>query len=135
MNSTTVSIVCALIALGGVLLNLFMPRIWSKKDKNADKLDALSSAVARVDKKLDNHIAEDEMRDILQARRRIIDFADECRRGTKHSEEHFKNMLSDIDTYEHYCNNHPNFENRQAALSIAFVADIYDKCKRENDFI
>ena len=135
MNSTTVSIVCALIALCGVLLNLFMPRIWSKKDKNADKLDALSQAVNRVDKKLDAHIAEDEMRDILQARRRIIDFSDECRRGTKHSEEHFNNVLSDIDTYERYCNEHPLFENRQAVSSIAFVAEVYDKCKRDNDFI
>lgn len=119
----------------GAFITTILNRIWQIRDRKSDKLDDLSKEVKSVKDTLDNHIAEDEMRDILQARRRIIDFADECRRGTKHSEEHFKNMLSDIDTYEHYCNNHPNFENRQAALSIAFVADVYDKCKRENDFI
>ena len=65
----------------------------------------------------------------------IIDFSDECRRGTRHSEEHFDNVLEDIDAYEKYCAAHPQFENRKAVQSIRFIVEIYDECKRKNDFI
>lgn len=130
-----IPVIVACVTSIGAFITTLMNRIWQVRDRKHDKIDAVSSEVKEIKDTLKAHISEDELRDIYQARRRIIDFADECRRGTKHSEEHFKNMLSDIDTYEHYCNNHPNFENRQAALSIAFVADVYDKCKRENDFI
>ena len=130
-----IPVIVACVTSIGAFITTLLNRIWQVRDRKHDKIDAVSSEVKEIKDTLKAHIAEDELRDIYQARRRIIDFADECRRGTKHSEEHFKNMLSDIDTYEHYCNNHPNFENRQAALSIAFIADVYDKCKRENDFI
>lgn len=130
-----IPVIVACVTSIGAFITTLMNRVWQIRDRKSDKIDEVSTEVKEIKDTLKSHIAEDEIRDILQARRRIIDFADECRRGTKHSEEHFKNMLSDIDTYEHYCNDHPNFENRQAALSIAFVADVYDKCKRENNFI
>ncbi len=142
MNSVTVSIICACIALLGVLLNLFMPRIWSKRDKSAGKLDTITMEIGNVKQEVGNvkqtlaeHIEEDERRDILQARRRVIDFADECRRGVRHSEEHFNNVLEDITVYDRYCASHPAFPNRQAESSIRLIMDVYDVCKRENDFI
>ena len=133
--SIWIPVIVSCITATGAFITTILNRVWQIRDKKSDKLDALSAEVKSVKDTLDNHIAEDEMRDILQARRRIIDFSDECRRGTKHSEEHFNNVLSDIDTYERYCNEHPLFENRQAVSSIAFVAEVYDKCKRDNDFI
>ena len=135
MNSVTVSIICACLALLGVLLNLFMPRIWSKRDKSAGKLDTIKLEIGDLKQTLAEHIEEDERRDILQARRRVIDFADECRRGVRHSEEHFNNVLDDITVYDRYCTSHPSFPNRQAESSIRLIMDVYDVCKRENDFI
>lgn len=133
--SIWVPVIVSCVTATGAFITTILNRVWQIRDRKADKLDALSKEVKGIKKTLDNHIAEDEVRDILQARRRIIDFADECRRGTRHSEEHFNNVLSDIDTYERYCDEHPKFENRQAVLSISFITDVYDKCKRENDFI
>lgn len=143
MNATAwIPVIVALIPTIATFITLLLNRRWQKKDKTADNVVALAESVKGVKTDLsalrgvlDSHIAEDELRDILQARRRIIVFADECRRGEKHSEEHFKSILSDIDIYERYCSKHEDFKNKQAVLSIQFVTDCYDDCQRDNNFI
>ena len=133
--SIWIPVIVSCITATGAFITTLLNRVWQIRDKKSDKIDSLSKEVKGIRETLDGHIAEDEMREVLQTRRRVIDFADECRRGTKHSEEHFNNVLSDIDAYERYCNDHPNFENRQAVSSIQFIMDVYDTCKRENNFI
>lgn len=71
----------------------------------------------------------------LDARRRILQFADEIRRRVRHSEEHFNNAFEDIDYYKTYCHDHAEFENDKARISIAIIEDTYDRCVRENDFL
>lgn len=140
--SVWIPVIVALIPSIATFITVILNRRWQKQDKTASNVVALAEAVkgVKADVKdlrgvLDSHIREDELRDILQARRRIIVFADECRRGEKHSEEHFNSILTDIDAYERYCGKHEDFKNKQAVLSIQFVTDVYDKCRRDNDFI
>lgn len=71
----------------------------------------------------------------LNARRRIIQFADEIRRKVRHSEEHFNDVFIDIKNYNDYCHEHPNFENGKAVASIAIIEDTYKKCVAEDDFL
>lgn len=71
----------------------------------------------------------------LDARRRILQFADEIRRGDRHSHEHFDNVLEDISYYKQYCEDHPKFKNEKAVMSIKIIEDVYEKCARENDFL
>ena len=134
---TAILIACggALIAATVSVVTLLLNRKWAKEDRKSDKLDAIRSEVAAVRRTLTDHIAADAEADAKQARRRIIAFSDECRRGTRHSEEHFDNVLEDVDAYETYCNTHPTFANRKAVQSIRFIVDVYDRCKRTNDFI
>lgn len=135
MTAIIVACGAALISAAASILALCLQRKWQKEDRSADKLDAISAEVQSVKQTLTEHIATDAEADAKQARRRIIDFSDECRRGTRHSEEHFDNVLEDIDAYEKYCAAHPQFENRKAVQSIRFIVEIYDECKRKNDFI
>lgn len=135
MTAVFASLGAALIAAAVSIISLCLQRKWKKDDQSAGKLDEISAEVQNVKNTLTSHIATDAEADAKQARRRIIDFSDECRRSVRHSEEHFDNVLEDIDTYEKYCNTHPIFENRKAVQSIRFIIDIYDKCKRENDFL
>lgn len=121
-------VIAAAVTVAGTVINLLLQRHFAKKDKTADRISHLQST-------LDTHIAEDAEHDAKQARRRIIGFADECRRGTRHSEEHFDNVLEDVDAYNKYCAAHPEFENSKAVQSIRFITDVYDRCKRTNDFI
>lgn len=71
----------------------------------------------------------------LDARRRILQFADEIRRKVRHSEEHFNNVFEDIKYYKTYCREHTDFENDKARISIKIIEDTYEKCSRENDFL
>ena len=71
----------------------------------------------------------------LDARRRILQFADEIRRKVRHSEEHFNNVFEDIKYYKTYCREHADFENDKARISIKIIEDTYEKCSRENDFL
>jgi hypothetical protein len=69
------------------------------------------------------------------ARYRILRFDDEIRHGSKHSEEHFNQVLSDIDQYEKYCTKHKDYPNNKATSAIAKIKKTYEKCKDENSFI
>lgn len=69
------------------------------------------------------------------ARYRIIRFDDEIRHDTRHSEEHFRQILNDITDYERYCKDHPKYKNEQAKCAIANIERIYQKCRDENDFL
>lgn len=71
----------------------------------------------------------------LDARRRILQFADEIRRKVRHSEEHFNNVFEDINYYKTYCREHADFENDRARVSIKIIEETYEKCSRENDFL
>jgi hypothetical protein len=134
---TGIFIACggALIAAFVSILTLLLNRKWQKEDRTTDRLSNLSDQIEDVQNTLDSHIKADAENDAKQARRRIIVFSDECRRGMLHSSEHFDSVLDDITFYRNYCETHPGFKNEKAAHSIKYVEEVYDKAKRENAFI
>lgn len=69
------------------------------------------------------------------ARYRILRFDDEIRHKVKHTEEHFNQIMDDIDNYERYCNSHPNYKNSRAASAIENTRRTYEKCRQENSFL
>lgn len=70
------------------------------------------------------------------ARYRIIRFDDEIRHHVvKHTEEHFNQIMSDIDEYERYCSTHPDYKNSKAVMAIENVRRTYEKCRKENSFL
>lgn len=73
--------------------------------------------------------------DAENARYRILRFADEIRHDTLHTEEHFNQIIDDIDIYEHYCETHPSYPNNKAEVSIRSIKDVYRKCEKENTFL
>jgi hypothetical protein len=135
MTAVIASLGAALIAAAVSIVSLCLQRNWKKDDQSAGKLDELAGQVQSVKNTLDRHIATDAENDARQARRRIIAFADECRREEQHSEEHFDNVLEDITFYRQYCDDHPKFKNEKASHSIRYIEDVYDVTKRKNAFI
>lgn len=103
--------------------------------KMLDKLDELEKKVdelERIDKRQDEERAKVNA---LGARRRVLRFADECRRQEKHSEEYFNNILEDISEYKDYCDNHPEFENEKAIIAINVIEETYKRRLKKNDFL
>lgn len=135
MNGNIVTLIVALITASVSLITLFSQRKWQKDDRAANGITELSGKINDVQTTLDAHIKSDAENDAKQARRRIIVFSDECRRGLLHSSEHFDNVLDDITAYRNYCETHPGFKNEKAAHSIRYVEEVYDQTKKENKFI
>lgn len=69
------------------------------------------------------------------SRARILRFNDEIMHGTRHSKEHFDQILNDISEYESYCDTHKDFKNNIAKLAIKHIEDTFNKCVDKNSFL
>lgn len=120
--------------LGGGLIGLvefLIRRKDEKEDKNNEVLLAVSNLydkVSEIETRMDRENADD-------ARRSILAFDDELRRGLDHSEESFNQIMEDTNYYAHYCHDHPEYENNKAVNAINHINTVYQQVKAENKFI
>ena len=98
---------------------------------NGEVLDELKNLKGRMDRME----AQDEQDKMDSSRIHILRFGDECKRGVSHSEEHFNQVLDDIDRYESYCNSHHEYKNAKAVLTIAKIKEIYGRRLENGDFL
>lgn len=92
------------------------------------KVDKIEKNLADVERKVGESTA-------VSSRYRIIRFDDELLHEVKHTKEHFDQILYDIDVYETYCNEHPDFKNNLAVMAIKHIKNVYQKCSRDNLFL
>lgn len=92
------------------------------------QLDDLSCEVKKLGAELKRQQAEG-------CRARIIRFGDELLHDTRHSKEHFDQILLDVSVYERYCDEMPGAANGVAALTIARIKQVYGDCLREHNFL
>lgn len=98
------------------------------------KIDELSSKVNQIESNVDN-LKTDRGRDkVLDARRRILRFSDECSRGLGHSQEYFNDILEDVSSYQKYCEENPKFKNEKAVFSIKIIEEDYENRLKNHDF-
>lgn len=76
-----------------------------------------------------------EEADAIDCRVRILNFADSIKTGQLHSEESYDQVLTDIDTYEKYCQDHPKFPNNKTVISIALIKSTYKGRLQKHDFL
>lgn len=109
--------------------------VLQRKWKKADQKDAIVAELQNINSRMDKMEAENEEREIKHARIRILRFRDECSHDVRHSEEHFEQVIEDVDAYETYCRDHPDFKNNKAVTSIQIIKDTYKRRLINNDFI
>ena len=120
--------------IGGGLIGLIeflIRRSDDKKEKNSKVLaaiQALSDKITAIEGRMDKGNAD-------SARRRILAFDDELRRGLDHSEESYNQILQDIKFYRNFCRMHDDYENDKATSAIAHIRETYQRVKNENKFI
>jgi len=66
---------------------------------------------------------------------RILDFSDRLLKDQRFSKENFDNIMTAIDQYESYCDEHEGFKNNVAKQSIAFIKKRYDYCLNHSSFL
>ena len=83
-----------------------------------------------IEKRLDSLDERLDRDKAIEARNHILRFADEIRNGQSHSEDYYKQLLLDIDTYEDYCFNHPNFSNGLTVMASELIKESFREIYR-----
>ena len=135
---------------GGILLLLTIIQIapikvnpWSKLAKaigrsiNTDVLAELADVKKRqqeTQEKLDKHIQVDDERDADRNRQIILRFNADLMKGEDFNHEYFVEILTEIDEYERFCENHPGYKNNRAVMAIANIKRVYEEHEVNGDF-
>lgn len=104
---------------------------WIGKKINGEVIEK----VDRLEKEFTALQHADAERDAINCRTRILRFGDEVIHGAHHSKDHFDQTLRDIDTYETYCRDHPNFKNNVTGITTEKIKSVYKKRLDLNDFL
>ncbi len=98
---------------------------------NAD----VAKELCEIKKKLDDHVTMDDRRTADGHRTRILHFNNELLRSIDHTEEEFNEVLAEIDAYEEYCEEHPEYPNNRAVLAIENIRSNYKERLQKHDFL
>lgn len=90
--------------------------------------------VDEVEKKLDQHIKESEIRDLRDTRQYILDFANSCMYGRKHTQEQFRFVIKKCDEYEKYVEEN-SIKNGEVTSAILYIRKLYSRCMQNNSFL
>lgn len=106
-----------------------------RKDEKADKTSEILKAITNLKEAVDGIEERFDLENADDARRNILAFDDELRRGLDHSEESYNQILDDVNYYTRYCKKHIEYENNKASNAIKHINDCYQRVKAENKFI
>lgn len=125
---------------GGSLLLILMTLVqispikinpWSWLAKVVGKAMGLDA----IEAKIDAHVAMDDRRTADGHRARILHFNNELLRDIDHTKEEFTEVLTEIDAYEKYCQEHPEYPNNRAVLAIGNIREVYKERLKLHDFL
>lgn len=85
--------------------------------------------------KLDDHIRTDDERAADMHRARILRFNQELIRQIPHTREEFIEVLTEIDRYQQFCREPPDYPNSRAVHAIANIGRVYDERLQKHDFL
>ena len=133
------------ISIGCIILFIILSLIQVSKIKInpwdkilgwiGNKLNSgIREKVDEVEKKLDQHIKESEVRDLRDTRQYILDFANSCMYGRKHTQEQFRFVIKKCDEYEKYVEEN-SIKNGEVTSAILYIRKLYSKCMQNNSFL
>ena len=99
-----------------------------------ERLSEIDGKVTNVQTALNAHIAESEEKELQVVRRDILDFANSCMTGRKHTKEQFDFIISECDSYEKYIEDN-NIKNGVVTSAIKEIKRLNEKCIQENSFL
>lgn len=100
-----------------------------------EKLDKMEEAQKETRLRLDEHIRMDDERNADLHRIYILRFNTELLRSIEHTEEDFNEILYNIDCYERYCKEHPDYQNNRAVHAIKHIKNVYDEHMEKGTFL
>lgn len=141
---TVLTIVLSLI--GSSALFSFIQFLIIRRDKNNGQFKQVVSRIEDMDKRVKAgfETVNSEVKTLRQdmertsattARVRILRASDEISHKMRHSKEWFDQLNDDINFYQNYCKNNPDFINNKANHAIDNINEVYGKALKDNDFL
>lgn len=98
------------------------------------------SAIARWIGRAINGEVLDKLHDVKKqlangSRLEILRFNNELLRSIDHTKEEFIEVLAEIDAYERFCDDHPDYPNNRAVLAIENIRENYKERLKKHDFL
>lgn len=112
----------AVLASGAVFsfFQFLISLYFSRKDKSKD-----------IEKKIDDLSEKIDENQAILARTHILRFSDELKNGMEHSAEYFRQQLDDCDTYDKYCETHPDFKNSYTMIANKHIKETFERLTKE----
>lgn len=117
-----VSVVVIILSLVEITPIKFSPLAWIGKRVNADAITRLS----KVEKKLDEHIAQSYRNKILSAQNKLLN-------GSFFTQEEFDEIIDACENYEAYCTAN-EIKNEKCKLAIKYLYHSYELCQQNKTF-
>ena len=112
----------------------FNAKIDGKVDDLRKEIKDLDTKIDNVQTELTKHIAESEIKALQDTRRDILEFANACMNGRKHTKEQFDFVIKQCDDYEAYIKKN-DVKNGVIEAAIKEIRRLYGKCIREHAFL
>lgn len=109
----------------------FLQWLIGRKSSNSVILDEIGKLKRDIDR-LSDDMGQDRA---INSRVRILSFCDELQEGRRHSKDSFDQVMSDVTTYNKYCDTHPDFKNSQTAATVDYIGKIYRERLEKHDFL
>lgn len=97
----------------------FVKFLINRKDDTKAQIIEVKKSINKLGERINENQA-------VLARTHILRFDDELLNDVKHSKEYFSQTLQDVDVYETFCMDHPNFKNSYATAAINHIRSTYD---------
>lgn len=110
---------------------------WIGAKMNAkiiSKVDELDKKVDSLQKELDRHVSDSEVKSLQDTRRDILDFCNSCMNKRRHTKEEFDFVLTECDAYEKYIEDN-KIKNGVISAAIHEIRRLNQKCIEENSFL
>ena len=98
------------------------------------KVDALKSDVDTLKTELETLKQDVDLNAMDVIRSEVLDFANSCRNGRRHSKEEYNHIVELNDKYEVLRDKH-KIKNGVYAADYAFIVRERDRCQSENSFL
>ena len=104
----------------------FVKFLINRKDDTKAQIVEVKTSINKLGERMNENQA-------ILARTHILRFDDELLNEIKHSKEYFSQTLQDIDVYEGFCIDHPNFKNSYATAAINHIRSTYDDLLKKHN--
>jgi hypothetical protein len=121
--------------LGKKIGRLFNGEVMTEMGNLKKEMGTVKQEVKGIKKDVADIRDEAKEREATNRRTRILEFGDEILHEVDYSKEHWDQILLDITSYEHYCDDHPHYMNNVAKATIKHIKHMYDKHLEEDSFL